>query len=296
MPRAIFLYFCICLPTMLCSQTPVTQLADSMLYYYYDLHIRNLDIYYSEPTQDNYRAYYAPNITTPYVSINNTYLKNIDGVCLDTLEYYLNLELVDENVFKQKKHNPYAVSKPANTIVSRKDSFCLPIQTARKFICFPYEQPIEAYMGDYSFKGQIDSLNAYVVNFHFEQPSHFLIDRNTGEKLEHFNFQGVPNISPDRKYLVDLFANTATYNADESCILHISLIDENFKQQAPFLQVSFKSWMPISDEFHWVSDRAIIFKVLPVREYVEKIWQENQRKELQYQYLKLTILPLLENQ
>ena len=49
-------------------------------------------------------------------------------------------------------------------------------------------------MGDYSFAWQIDGLNAYVVNFHFEQPSHFLIDRNTGKKLDHFNCQGIPNI------------------------------------------------------------------------------------------------------
>lgn len=283
------------MPSLLFGQEQVTQLADSMLYHYYTLDIDKLEIRYPEPTKEDYKDYYSPNISTPYIIKEYLLLENIDGVCLDTLQYYLDLELVDESIFKQKKHNPYAINTPANIVISRKDSFCLPIQTAKKLLCFPYETEVEAYMGAYSFEGQIDSLNAYIVNFYFEQPSHSLFDKNTGKILENFSTQGIPNISPNGKYVVDLFANTATYNFDESCILHISLIDENFKQQIPFLRVSFKSWMPVGNQFYWVSDRELVFKVLPTREYVEKIWNEQLKETLQYQYLKLTILPPLED-
>ncbi|WP_165750568.1 hypothetical protein [Cellulophaga sp. Z1A5H] len=274
------------------SQNDINQIPESCLYYFYEFSFRKNDksiqIKYPEKTGFNsgknppYKSYYSKNESIPYNQFTGDSVKA--GVYEEELKKFINLEFVDEKIKNFKKYNKYEITDKLNIKTNKFGEFYLPIGNKKDSIHFK-DTPIEAYTTTYSYIGEMECFDSYLVETFFEQPSHLLVNKKNGSKTEISS--GIPNYSPNGIFLLDIFANTATYQHNESAYLSLSRKNKNNKLEG-IIWVSFKSWAPSSNykDYFWISENEIVFKVFPIRKYIE----EPDQNLLKSQYLKLKIL------
>ncbi len=266
------------------SQDSIAKIPKNSLYHFYELTIDNFNIRYPEKTHfpNKYKNYYTSNVSKP-IFFPKKYAKK----SVDTLQHYIKLELIDTIKKYSKIKNPYCVDTTKNKVKFYKDgSFDLPILKGKKKIHIKSEKPIEAYVEYFNYVGEIKAINKYVIKSFFEISNHFFIDKDTGKRSE-IGTSGFPHFSPDKKVLIDLFPNTATYGHNESAELIMYHLKNKGKNKKPIIRVNFKSWMPSEDPTHlfWISNTELIFRAYPIRKYIKEENIEN----LEFQYIKLTI-------
>ncbi len=283
MKRSVQVFFLFSI-TAVFSQESITKIPKEAVCHFYELTIGNFNIRYPEKTSfpNKYKNYYAPNISKPIF-----HPKRFSEKSIDTLKHYIKLEIVNDIKKYTKIKNPYDLDKTTSKVKFYKNgSFDLPIKKGNKKKHIQSEKSIEAYIEYFNYVGEINAINKYVIKSFFETLTHFFIDKNSGERTE-IGTGGFPHFSPDKKILVDLFPNTATYQHNESAELTIVHLKNKGKSNKPILRVNFKSWMPSEEPSHffWISNSELIFRAYPVRKYIK----EGDPKKLEFQYLKLTI-------
>jgi hypothetical protein len=290
MKRVLLITFLIIFKSVF-SQDDINQIPESCLYYFYEFSFSKnnefFQIKYPEETRfisgkAPYNSYYSENESVPYNVHNGNQVK--PEVYAQELKKHINLELVDEKIKALKKYNKYGITHKTKIKTNKFGEFYLPINNKKDSILFK-DTPIEAYTTTYSYIGEMEYFDSYLVEEFFEQPSYFLINKKNGSKT--YISSAIPNYSPNGMYLVDLFTNTATYQHNESAFLSVIRKNENTKTEKSF-SVSFKSWALSSnyEDYFWISENEIVFKVFPIRKYIK----EPDQNLLKSQYLKLKIL------
>ena len=273
------------------GQDNISEIPESCLYYFYEFSFtendETLQIRYPEETrfisgEEPYNSYYSKNESIPY-NVSNGDQLNVE-FSNEALKKFISLELVDENIKDFKIHNKYEITHKSNIKINEFGEFYLPINNKKDSIHFK-DTPIEAYTTTYSYVGEIEHFDSYLLLEFFEQPAYFLINRKDGSKS--YMSSGLPNYSPSGMILLNMFTDTATYQHNESTVLSIIKKDK-YNEAEQILSVSFKSWAvsPNPDDYFWISENEIVFKVYPIRKFIF----EPNPNVLKSQYLKMKIL------
>lgn len=114
----------------------------------------------------------------------------------------------------------------------------------------------------YTYIGRIDLLNAYLVYVEFfEEDGYNIYDKNTGKLID--TFDSYPVISPNKKYIADIYANPFDLTTDFS--LYQLSKDGKFR---PYYDFSFRKWSPYSDglnhnnDYFWGANNTIYVKTI----------------------------------
>jgi hypothetical protein len=251
--------------------------------------------YYTSKPDVYERNEYDNREAKPNIGYLNTYK--------DTIHKFLNLELVNYEIYRNKKiANRYtldtrkvgvAASPTSGYVYDSSHSIKLPVNGGKDSIHIQ-DEPAE-YPRICSYVGRIPVFNKYVANCYSFGKYYILYDMKTG-KPNYEDFKGIPYISPRGKYIVDFVhaSDPEIYDDPHACILSVSEVDENYKIKNKFTLV-FLSWLPdeTPNSAFWVSDDEIVIKAFSINtnfSYAGFSEDGTAIERVNYEYIKLTIL------
>ena len=132
------------------------------------------------------------------------------------------------------------------------------------------------------YMGQIPFLNSYLMLLvGWEYFDYFLIDKTTGERSE-FVFDDYPFVSPNKKYVVCIYANPYSTSAEMQVFkIAVNKLDYLYK-------FDFVNWMPTTQttSLLWISDNSFVVKAIHPKSFWDKEGNQNENGE----YIKIEIL------
>lgn len=199
---------------------------------------------------------------------------------LDRLTKFLSINLIDEAEYISKKA---AAMDPlvADTTVIKKKNGIIELPYGDKIKRYIDKPDAEEEMQVFTYVGNIPFLNKYVLSgSYWENSDHILIDKTTG--VEVLSLNAYPNISTDKNYIISVTSNPYDNTGDLELYSIIST-----KIQL-LTSVSFKNWMPVSDQkAFWSRDGYFYVAVLSSKAY----WKDDGNLTTDnYQYLRIKIL------
>jgi len=190
----------------------------------------------------------------------------------------LKIELIDQKLFDSKKNTSVSFLT-ADTTEIKKTNGIIELKCINKTKKFIDKPDAEEDRAEYKYVGQIDFLNKYVMaGSYYESSDYTFVDKTTGENTS--SFGEYPVISPDKKYIISIYANPYESTGD----LELYRINNNKIDHV--LNASFKNWMPAEDLF-WSTDGYLYVAVNGTSSY----WTENGSLNDHYQYLRIKVLP-----
>lgn len=207
-----------------------------------------------------------------------TYKK--DEEQLGRLTKYLDINLIDEAEYKLKKSTAVDYLVADTTVITKKNGIIeLPCgDKVKRYIDKP---DAEEQRQEFNYVGNIPFLNKYVLSgSYWESADYKLIDKTTGK--EEMSLADYPCISQDKKFLISICANTYDQTGD------LALFAINSTNIKSILSVSFKNWMPVSDQQgFWSKDGYFYVAVLHSKAY----WKaDGNLSSNNYQYLRIKVL------
>lgn len=139
----------------------------------------------------------------------------------------------------------------------------------------------ESYENFY-YMGQIPFLNSYLILLSgFEYIDYFLIDKTTGKRNEPV-FVDYPFISPNKKYIVCIYACPYSIRAEMQVF---KIADDKLEFLYSF---SFPNWMPTTEHTSlvWVDDNSFVLKAI----HPKIFWNEQGDINESGEYIKIEIL------
>jgi hypothetical protein len=183
----------------------------------------------------------------------------------DTLKSYLRLQLVDKTIISKRIHNPHGFPRDVRQYLVKVDSLGLRIAVhAPNYLRRLAAQQILTQKGlDAFFKRE----NLYEVIDHCEYTS------------------------PQGDYIVSIGINTLTYHHDEACDVAL-FHNRKSNVDLPVMSVSFKCWMasPNPLDYFWISNTGLVFRAIPIRQFVLCCYGRLKKSQLPHQWIQLTIL------
>lgn len=179
-------------------------------------------------------------------------------------EDVMTFELISETEFQKYKmksidfvkHDTASIRKVNNTLKLPCKNKTLVLKDERGSDAEPDKTNI------YTYIGRIDLLNAYLVYVEFfEDDGYNIYDKNTGKLID--TFDSYPIISPDKKYIADIYINPFDLTTDFS--LYQLSKDGKFR---PYYDFSFRKWSPYSDgsnhnnDYFWGANNTIYVKTI----------------------------------
>jgi hypothetical protein len=268
--QAKFLWLVVILAGGFCprvhAQDSIREIPADALYHYYWFEAGHFGIRYSEPTQfpNHYRSYYSPNESQPYFH-NNPNDRVFEPRVADTLKSYIRLQLVDKSIISKRIHNPHGFPRDVRQYLAKVDSLGLRIEVhAPNYLRRLAAQPILTQKG----------LDAFFEKENLYEP-----------------IDGCQYTSPQGDYTVSIGINTLTYHYDEACDVAL-FHNRKSVNDLPVMSVSFKSWMasPNPLDYFWISNRELVFKAIPIRQFVLYYNGRLKKSQLPHQWIQLTIL------
>lgn len=229
----------------------------------------------------------------------------------DSIFKFVEIELVDYDTYiKQKIVNPYAINKEdlsikakpymlfANDSTDKRNAFYLPIANGGDSLYLHGSQG-EYGGNDIFYYGRIPKLHQYVVQetgYFFN--GYVLYDMRTGKQSLSCN--GLPNISPDGKFLLDFYHYEESEDWDYPHFCKISIRTVNkvndsiqFVKQFHCLDSNPHHYLYFSwDEAttFWISDNELVIQIVKERSFnVQFTDYRNDLKSKKAQYVKLKI-------
>ncbi|MCW4468004.1 hypothetical protein OGH69_03420 [Flavobacterium sp. MFBS3-15] len=130
----------------------------------------------------------------------------------------------------------------------------------------------------FSYEGRLPVINHFVVlGTYYEDYGYMLFDMDTGYNTS--TYQTFPLISPDKKYIVSLYADIYSPQAGE---LSIEMIGDD--RAIPLLSASFTNWMP--QELFFGTDGYLYVSINHPSQY----WRSDGEVNEVHQYLRIKIL------
>ncbi len=195
----------------------------------------------------------------------------------DSLTNYLKFELIDRIAFLSKKSTSVNFLL-SDTTPNRKKNGKIELFCEKKnklYIDKPNEE-VEAQK--YSYIGQIEFLNKYVVKgSYYESSDYKLIDKTSGEETQ--TLAEYPYISTDKKHIICIYANPYEPAGD------VELYVIKDKQTILVISASFKNWMPAieKEDIFWSTDGYLYVPAL----HVKAFWNEQGGIDDNYQYIRI---------
>ncbi len=212
-------------------------------------------------------------------NLNIAYWYHLDDTLhLDSLVYF---ETITEATFNElKKQHVEFITVDSTKFKKEEDTLFLKTAKGDTLLVDAPEE-MEDAMCVHHYVGEMDVLNQYLVMSELYESSEVdLINQDTGERTR--SFSGIPNISKDTTYLLELLANPYDENTDFG-LFKIEEDSLSFLFAATYLQ-----WMPnaVIDSVYWVSDTSFILKATPSQRY----WTNEGFYNESYQCIKGTLL------
>lgn len=252
--------------SMCVGQDSIRAIPEDALYNYYRLQIGDFSIQYHEKTYfpNHYDRYYSPNASSPTILISPNELGN-DSTVADTLKSYVGLHLVNENLKLQKVTNPHDLDPKLRKYLTKARSLGLIIR-----------------QHDPRILHQLDSLKLYRQ----VEVDAFISNLKLFESTDGFLYT-----SPNGNHVVMIGINTLTYQYNEACDIAL-FHNRKSSEDLPVIAISFKSWMasPNPLDYFWISNSELVFKAMPIRQFMKFANGHCLETEVPFQWIKLTIL------
>lgn len=196
------------------------------------------------------------------------------------LERFFKFELVDKEIFESKKSSAVSyLLVDTNDIKKKNGVIQLKCQAkVRKYVDKPYAEEDRQV---YKYEGQLGFLNQYLISgSYYESSDYTFVDKSSGEQTQ--SFGDFPNISPDKKHIIAIYANPYETTAD------LELYTINDRKIKPVMSASFKNWMPNLEpgEMFWSSDTYLYIAV----NHAKSFWKQDGNLNDNCQYLRIKVL------
>jgi len=198
------------------------------------------------------------------------------------LTKYLKVELIDKKLFESKKADTINFLK-IDTAEIRKCNGVIELPCTQGNVTFTDIDSGGDNAQLFFYSGQIESLNKYLVEgSYYESYDYIFIDKESGDKIYFVDF---PNISPDEKHIIAIYANPYENCAD----LDLASIDG--QEIKPIISVGYKNWMPNLDnegnyQMFFSSDGYLYATAKHEKAY----WTLNGEYNTNVQYIRIRIL------
>ncbi len=237
----------------------------------------------------NHNAGIENNDTNSSKSISSNDLNIVTNLLVDgeyknfgkstRLNKYLKIELINRAQFENKRLLAVNFLSKNNSIKKKKGVLSIPtIEKVVKLIDINTDSDNRA---NFEYIGQIDALNQHLVFGQFwEISSYTMIDKTSGKQAQ--NFVGYPYLSPDKKYIVAVYANPyGNPNTD------FELYRVQNKKIVPFMSAEFENWMPAINprDIFWARDGYLYLAVT----HSSVFWKENGDYNDKFQYIRIKV-------
>lgn len=196
------------------------------------------------------------------------------------LNRFLKIELVDKTFFESKRNSAVNYLL-ADTNEVKKKNGVIELKCQAKIKRYVDKPDAEEDRQVYKYEGQIGCLNQYLISgSYYESSDYILVDKSTGEQTH--SFVEFPNISPDKKHILAIYANPYETTAD----LELYSIDD--RKIKPVMSASFKNWMPNIEpgDMFWSSDTYLYVAV----NHAKSFWKQDGSLNNQCQYIRIKVL------
>ncbi|WP_437918792.1 SH3 domain-containing protein [Sphingobacterium sp. LRF_L2] len=152
------------------------------------------------------------------------------------LTEHVQLELINKALFDSKKSTAVNFLL-ADTAAHRKTNGVIELVCDKKTVTYVDKPDAEADIQEFQYVGQIAFLNHYLImGSYWESADYRFVDKTSGEETN--IFVDYPYVSPDRKYVLCIYANPYEITAD----LELYTVADNKLNKV--MDASFKNWMP----------------------------------------------------
>jgi hypothetical protein len=176
-------------------------------------------------------------------------------------DYFL-IELIDKETFNKNKSTAVNLLVVDTTTI-RKEKGVLTLPCLKKEVHFVDNLTSTDNHKEYSYVGQIDNLNVYLLSgIYWEDWDYFFVDKTTG-KVVH-KFLGEPYLSPDSKYIVSLDVDTF------EGVAYIDLYQVgNMRRIDSVVSLYVKKWVPVAttEKMYWGNDNYLYVAVLHSKDF-----------------------------
>ncbi len=216
------------------------------------------------------------NILT-YLNIDENYVGFENGKPLDNT---LKFELINKSLFEKKREIAVNFLSTDNAKV-KKENGVLSIPTAKKTVKLVDIDTANDDEALFEYKGQFNFLSQHLIfGQFFESSSYTMTDKINGEQTQ--EFIGYPYISPDKQYIIAVYANP--YDEQHT---DLELYRIQNKKILPIIRAGFKNWMPIEEpeDIFWAKDGYLYLAVT----HSAAFWKENGSFNDTYQYIRIKV-------
>jgi hypothetical protein len=205
---------------------------------------------------------------------------NFNEVTIDKdsiLSSHLHIEMIEKELF-EKMHETAVSFWEEDAQGAVKIDTVLTVKARDTTLTFLDNTTDTELHRTFSYEGRLPIINHFVVlGIYYEDYGYMLIDMNTGNNTS--TYQAFPLISPEKKYIISLYADIYSPQSGELSIEKIeggSII--------PLLNASFTNWMP--QESFFGTDGYLYVSVNHPSQY----WGIDGEVNNEHQYLRIKIL------
>ena len=196
------------------------------------------------------------------------------------LKRFLKIELVDKALFESKRNSAvnYLLADTNNV---KKKNGVIELKCQAKIKRYTDKPDAEEDRQVYKYEGQIGFLNQYLIGgSYYESSDYIFVDKSSGEQTQ--SFGDFPNISPDKKYILAIYANPYETTADLELY---AITDRKIKS---VMSASFKNWMPNIEpgDMFWSSDTYLYVAV----NHAKSFWKQDGNLNDVGQYIRIKVL------
>ncbi|AWH86101.1 hypothetical protein HYN59_13720 [Flavobacterium album] len=193
------------------------------------------------------------------------------------LASHLQIEMIGRGLFEKMQENPVSFwDEDAKGAV--KIDTVLTLKTRDTVLTFIDDLTDTEMHRTFSYEGRLPVINHFVVlGTYYEDYGYMLFNMDTGYNTS--TYQAFPLISPDKKYIVSLYANT---HSPQSAEMSIERIEGG--EIIPLLKAGFTNWMP--QESFYGSDGWLYISVNHPKTY----WTPDGEVSEEHQYIRIKIL------
>ncbi|MEL1244244.1 hypothetical protein AAEO56_08235 [Flavobacterium sp. DGU11] len=205
------------------------------------------------------------------INFNEVY-RNNDSILASKLK----IEIINQQMFESSQKTAVNFWVEDTAGATKIDSV-LTVKARDSILTFVDDTTDTETHKTFSYEGKLPVINQFIVlGTYYEDYGYMLIDMTTGRDTE--TYQAFPLISPDKKFIVSLYANIY---APESGDLSVDSIDNG--AIVPLFIVSFKNWMP--QESFYGSDGWLYVSVNHPKEY----WSPDGEVNDEHQYIRIKV-------
>ena len=220
------------------------------------------------------------NVMEASVSIYNKEVTNFNIVEQNAdsiLASHLQIEMIDKKLFETMQGTAVSFWEEDAKGVVKIDTV-LTVKTTDTILTFIDDLTDTEMHRTFSYEGRLPVINHFVVlGTYYEDYGYMLFNMDTGYNTS--TYQAFPLISPDKKFVVSIYADIYSPQSGE---LSIEKIERG--EIIPLVNASFKNWMP--QESFYSSDGWLYISVNHPKEY----WSPDGEVNDKHQFIRIKIL------